>query len=115
MIINFTKKETGELQTTFKGLGAIILNYNHKALVKITNQKGLHARAAAAFVKLAETFNADIIVAKDGLEVCGKSIMGLMMLAAAKGSEIELKAKGKQSKKAINALTELINAKFNED
>ncbi|MGD9637636.1 MAG: HPr family phosphocarrier protein [Alphaproteobacteria bacterium] len=95
--------------------GDSILNYDHKVLVKIANQKGLHARAAAAFVKLAERFEAEITVSKNGMEVCGKSIMGLMMLAAAKGSEIELKAKGKQSKKAIEALTELVNAKFNED
>ena len=91
------------------------MSYDYTVLVKIANQKGLHARAAAAFVKLAESFDAEITVKKNDLEVCGKSIMGLMMLAAAKGSEIELKAKGEQSRKAIEALTELINAKFNED
>lgn len=92
-----------------------MLKYDYEASIKISNQKGLHARAAAAFVKLAESFDATIIVKKKDIEVCGNSIMGLMMLAAAKGSEIEIKAKGRQSKKAIEALMELINAKFNED
>ena len=58
--------------------------------VTIVNQRGLHARAAAKFVKMASTFDAEVVVSKDGVEVSGQSIMGLMMLAAATGSEIEL-------------------------
>jgi len=81
----------------------------------IVNRRGLHARAAAQFVKLAGEFDADITVAKDGTEVSGLSIMGLMMLAAAPGSSIELRARGKQAKAAIAALASLIAGGFNED
>ena len=83
--------------------------------ITIQNKKGLHARAASCFVKLAEQFNADIFVEKDGQKVCGTSIMGLMMLAAAKGCDITLSASGNEAKQALNALTELINNKFNEE
>ena len=81
----------------------------------ISNIKGLHARAAATFVKTAVKYSSDIIVERNGQEVCGKSIMGLMMLAAAKGCEIQIKTKGKDAEDAINALVDLVDAKFNEE
>ena len=82
---------------------------------KIQNKKGLHARAASLFVKTAEQFDAEIFVEKDGTQVCGTSIMGLMMLAAAKNSEIKIITEGKEAKQALETLLSLINNKFNED
>ena len=76
---------------------------------------GLHARAAAQFVQTANKFTADIFVEKDGQEVNGKSIMGIMMLAAAYSSEIIIKANGTDAEGAIEALHELINRKFGEE
>ncbi len=81
----------------------------------IANQKGLHARAAAMFVKLAAEFNAEITVVKDDMEVSGLSIMGLMMLAAGTGTELEIRARGRQAAKAVDALAGLVNGKFAED
>ena len=83
--------------------------------VTIVNLRGLHARAAAKFVKTAGQFDAQIIVAKQDTEVSGSSIMGLMMLAAGKGSEIQIRANGAQAQAALDALTALIAAKFDED
>lgn len=83
--------------------------------LQIQNKKGLHARAASAFVKTAEQFDAEIFVEKDGTKVCGTSIMGLMMLAAAKGSEIKLTIMGAEANEAMDALSTLINNKFNEE
>ena len=83
--------------------------------LRIQNKKGLHARAASAFVKTVEHFDADIFVEKDGTRVCGTSIMGLMMLAAAKDCEIKLIAQGAEATEAMNELTNLINNKFNEE
>lgn len=83
--------------------------------LEIKNQKGLHARAAAAFVKCAEQFDADISVERIGQEVSGCSIMGLMMLAAAKGTIIHVHAKGNQAQEAIDAISNLVNCKFGED
>lgn len=83
--------------------------------LEIKNQKGLHARAAAAFVKCAEQFDADISVERIGQEVSGCSIMGLMMLAAAKGTIIHVHAKGNQAQEAIEAISNLVNCKFGED
>jgi len=83
--------------------------------VKITNQHGLHARPAAQFVKIAGKFKSEIKVIKDGLEVNGKSIMGIMMLAAEPGSEIILHISGDDEKEAFAALKELIDRKFYED
>lgn len=82
--------------------------------VAIVNERGLHARAAAKFVKLAERFDAEITVAKDGVDVPGTSIMGLLMLAAAKGCEIEVRARGREADLAINGLVRLVAAGFNE-
>ena len=81
----------------------------------IQNQKGLHARAAAAFVKSVEDFDANITVERIGQTVSGCSIMGLMMLAAAKGTTIKVTCSGRQAKEALDAITTLINNKFGED
>lgn len=83
--------------------------------VTIVNLRGLHARAAAKFVKTAGQFNAQITVAKQDTEVSGLSIMGLMMLAAGKGSDIQIRASGAQAQAALDALAGLIANKFDED
>ena len=81
----------------------------------ITNKHGLHARPAAQFVKIAGKFTSDIKVIKDGLEVNGKSIMGIMMLAAEPGSEIILLIEGADEQAAFDALKDLIDQKFYEE
>ncbi len=81
----------------------------------IRNRLGLHARAAALLVKTANHFVSEITLEKDGLEVNGKSIMGILMLAASRGSRITLKVDGKDSAEAIQALGELIENKFGEE
>ena len=86
-----------------------------RRIATICNQRGLHARASARFVKMAAQFDADIRVRKNGTEVSGRSIMGLMMLAAAPGTVVELAASGPQAEAAIGALADLIECKFNED
>lgn len=83
--------------------------------LEIKNIKGLHARAAAAFVKTVESFDAEVEVERLGQQVSGRSIMGLMMLAAAKGTTIKVSASGKQAKEAMDAIALLINNKFGED
>jgi len=83
--------------------------------LEIKNRKGLHARAAAAFVKVAESFDAMIEVERAGQTVNGCSIMGLMMLAAAKGTTINVSAEGRQAEEAVKAIAELVNGKFGED
>jgi len=86
-----------------------------RQVMTIANQRGLHARAAALFVKTAGAFDAEITVAKDRTEVSGLSIMGLMMLAASQGSEIEVTAGGSQAAQAVDALAGLVSSKFEED
>jgi phosphocarrier protein HPr len=81
----------------------------------ITNQRGLHARASAKFVKLVATFNAEIMVRRGESIVSGESIMGLMMLAAGPGTCVELRAQGPQADDAMAALLDLINRKFDEE
>jgi len=83
--------------------------------VVIRNSRGLHARAAAKFVKLAGTYNAEVTVVKNDIEVSGASIMGLMMLAAAPGSELELRARGPAASAVLAALADLVANKFDED
>jgi phosphocarrier protein len=83
--------------------------------VTICNKRGLHARAAARFVKLAWEFQAEVTVAKNGTAVSGRSIMGLMMLAAGPGSAVELRATGPEAERAVTALAELISGGFNEE
>ncbi|HIF50649.1 MAG TPA: HPr family phosphocarrier protein [Thiotrichaceae bacterium] len=83
--------------------------------ITIINKLGLHARAAAKFVKIASGFQAEINVYAGHKEVSGKSIMGIMMLAAGKGTTIEIKACGADEDAAMDALAALINDKFGED
>ena len=83
--------------------------------IKILNEKGLHARAAAKFVELVDTFDVSLLVKKDNLEASGDSIMGLLMLAASKGTEIELVASGLEAEETLSALSDLINNLFGEE
>jgi phosphocarrier protein len=83
--------------------------------VVIVNKRGLHARAAARFVKLAATFGADISVARNGTTVSGGSIMGLMMLAAGPGTELVISGRGADAEAAVEALARLVGAGFDED
>ncbi len=83
--------------------------------VEIVNERGLHARASAKFVKLAATFDAEITVSKEGATVDAHSIMGLMMLAAGLGCCIEIRAEGKEADAAVDALVELVANRFEED
>lgn len=83
--------------------------------VGIVNLLGLHARAAAKLVTLASKFDSDIRIRKDAREVSGKSIMGVMMLAAAKGSEITLIAEGADAEQALDEMAALIADRFGED
>lgn len=82
--------------------------------VMVVNQRGLHARAAAKFVKLAGGFDAAITVTAKGTAVPGLSIMGLMMLAAGPGTELEIKAKGDDAQAALAALVDLVSRRFDE-
>jgi len=81
----------------------------------IRNRLGLHARAAALLVKTANRFASEITLEKEGVEVNGKSIMGILMLAASKGTKVTLKAEGKDSAQAMEALGKLIENKFGEE
>lgn len=81
----------------------------------IANKSGIHARPAALFVKTANRFGSDIFVEKDGEKINGKSIMGLMMLAAGPGSKLTLHVKGTDADAAIAELEALVNRKFDED
>ena len=83
--------------------------------VTVANVYGLHARPAAEFVKLASKFESEILVSKDGLEVNGKSIMGVMMLAAEKGSTIQIRARGTDAREAVEALVRLVADGFGEE
>jgi phosphocarrier protein len=83
--------------------------------ISIVNRLGLHARPAAMFVRIASRYRCDVWVAKEGEEVNGKSIMGLMMLAAGQGSKLHIRCEGADADKAIAELEELIKAHFNED
>jgi phosphocarrier protein HPr len=86
-----------------------------RAVVTIVNRRGLHARAAAKFVKVAEQFVADIEVTKDDIVVCGTSIMGLMVLAAALGTHLEIRARGREAAPALAALVALVERGFDEN
>jgi len=83
-------------------------------VVSIVNPLGLHARPAAEFVKLAARFRADVEVEKDGMTVNGKSIMGVMTLAAEPGSELTIRAEGDDAQAAVDALVNLVAAGFHE-
>lgn len=86
-----------------------------RRVLLITNKRGLHARAAAKFVQCAGSFDAEVTVLKDGQSVSGRSIMGLMMLAASPGSSIEVVADGADAEAAVDALAVLVDGKFDED
>jgi phosphocarrier protein HPr len=83
--------------------------------IAIINRLGLHARPAAMFVRISSKFRCEVWVSKEGEEVNGKSIMGLMMLAAGQGSTLHIRCEGPDADKAIQELEELIQARFNED
>jgi phosphocarrier protein len=83
--------------------------------VLVSNKLGIHARPAAMFVRLANQYQCDILVEKDGETVNGKSIMGLMMLAAGPGSRLKLRADGADAPSAVSELESLVNRKFDED
>jgi phosphocarrier protein len=87
----------------------------YRCTAVISNRRGLHARAAAKFVKLARGFDAEVTVIKRGQTVSGRSILGLMMLAAGPGTELEITAVGREAKEAIEVLSSIITAKFVED
>lgn len=80
----------------------------------IKNKLGLHARAAALLVQTVNRFDAEVTISKDGQSVDGRSIMGVLTLAATRGSEIEVEAKGKQAEEAIHAVEKLVDKKFFE-
>ena len=86
-----------------------------RARVVIPNKKGLHARASAKIVEAAARFQSDIHVIKDGVSANGRSIMGLMMLAASLGKEVEITAQGPDAAEAMKAILALVDAKFGED
>lgn len=83
--------------------------------VMIKNERGLHARAATQLVQLAAKYPCEITVSKDGHEVNGKSIMGILMLVAPKGTTVTVKAKGDKAGEALGAIVRLIDDKFGED
>ena len=82
--------------------------------LEITNKLGLHARAAAKFTSIASKFECEIMVTHGEKTINGKSIMGLLMLAASKGTQISINAEGDDSERAIAELSELVNSRFNE-
>jgi phosphocarrier protein HPr len=83
--------------------------------VEIVNERGLHARASAKFVKTAGGYDAEVTVSRDGQTVDARSIMGLMMLAAGTGSFIDIRAEGSEAEEAVEALSELVAARFDEE
>jgi phosphocarrier protein HPr len=83
--------------------------------IAIVNRLGLHARPAALFVKIASRYRSDVWVKKESEEVNGKSIMGLMMLAAGQGSRLQIRCEGPDADRALDEIEQLINARFNED
>ncbi len=87
----------------------------HNTQVTILNKYGLHARPAAEFVKLANKFQAEVWVSKDQVEVNGKSIMGVMMLAAERGSTVDIRANGGDAEQAVAALAKLVADRFGEE
>jgi phosphocarrier protein len=89
------------------------LEYSHQ--VTIENELGFHARACATFVKLAQNFQAEIWVEKNGVRVNGKSIMDLLMLAAPQGSQIKIIARGPDAQEALEKLAALVSQKFGEN
>lgn len=91
------------------------MSHSHRITLHITNKRGLHARASARFVKLAEAYDAQITVERGSEKADGHSILDLMMLAAAKGSEIHITATGSEAEPALKALAMLVAAGFDEE
>ncbi len=83
--------------------------------VTVRNKQGIHARPSAAFVKLASRFESDVTLEKDGEAINGKSIMGLLMLAAGPGSQLRIVCEGEDASEALKALVKLVDDKFGED
>lgn len=84
-------------------------------VLRIINEKGLHARASAKFVEVVEAYDASAQVGRDGLTVSGDSIMGLLMLAASRGTSIEVRTSGADAEKLVDALEELVANRFGEE
>jgi phosphocarrier protein HPr len=95
--------------------GAVVPEGALSRQIPIINKRGLHARASAKFVQMVERFNAEVWVTKGGETVGGTSIMGLMMLSAGPGTSITVSAAGPEAQAAIDAITELVAGKFNEE
>ena len=91
------------------------MNQPVSRVLPIVNEKGLHARASAKFVEMVERYDADAQVTRDGMTVSGDSIMGLLMLAAGRGSEIAIAVSGAQANELADALTDLVAKRFGED
>jgi phosphocarrier protein len=90
------------------------MSESFEAILTIENELGLHARAATLFVQVASQYKAEVFVAKDGREANGKSIMGILTLVAAKGSQIAVRAEGEDAEQAVMAIAELVASKFME-
>ena len=112
-----TRQRRGKGQEAASGPGVSAASGIYQCLAEVTivNKRGLHARASAAFVKLAEKFDAEVSVTKDGQTVSGGSIMGLLMLGASPGSVILIETEGPEAEEALEALTALVEARFNEE
>lgn len=91
------------------------MSENVRRTVEIVNERGLHARASAKFVRTAANFEAEVRVSKDGQTVDARSIMGLMMLAAGPGCCIDIEAEGEEAEAAVDALAALVAARFDEE
>ncbi|SPF77717.1 HPr family phosphocarrier protein [Pseudoprimorskyibacter insulae] len=88
---------------------------NTQRTLRIVNEKGLHARASAKFVEVVESFDASADVTKDGMNACGDSIMGLLMLAASKGTSIEVSTSGPDAEALADAIEALVANRFGEE
>ena len=100
------------------GMSVVRKAQDHPAIAKdlfVSNKLGIHARPAAMFVKVANRFDCDIFVEKDGERVNGKSIMGLMMLAAGPGCKLRVQANGQDAQQALVEIEALLRRKFDED
>lgn len=93
----------------------MVIEVSNTRVLKIINEKGLHARASAKLVEVVEAHDASAEVSKDGLNASGDSIMGLLMLAASKGTSIEVETSGPEAEKLAAALDALVAGRFGED
>ncbi len=109
------KENMGESCAAGAGLDCANSNHALAQRMRICNQRGLHARASARFVRTVELFDAEVNVSRDGTSVGGTSIMGLMMLAAGPGSSILVRASGVQAREVLEALSQLVDNGFDED